>query len=88
MYKTSITAHNMVCVHRKKSAYFYYSQEWLQLRFQVLKNSDGKCALCGSNERLEVDHIKPRSSHPKLELEIKNLQVLCHRCNKGKTNFL
>ena len=35
---------------------------------------------------LEVDHIKPRSTHPELALDFDNLQVLCHDCNQGKGN--
>jgi len=28
-----------------------------------------------------VDHIKPRSKYPLLELDISNMQVLCEQCN-------
>jgi 5-methylcytosine-specific restriction endonuclease McrA len=33
-----------------------------------------------------VDHIKPRSTHPKLALAFDNLQLLCEDCNIGKSN--
>ena len=33
-----------------------------------------------------VDHIKPRSRYPALELTLTNLQVLCNDCNMGKSN--
>jgi diadenosine tetraphosphate (Ap4A) HIT family hydrolase len=55
------------------------------LRYQVLKASGGRCALCGAtkNERpLDVDHIIPRSRGGKNELA--NLQVLCSKCNRSK----
>ncbi|RYZ77711.1 MAG: hypothetical protein EOP05_00795 [Proteobacteria bacterium] len=35
---------------------------------------------------MHVDHIKPRSKYPHLELEFSNLQVLCRQCNFGKSN--
>lgn len=35
---------------------------------------------------MNVDHIKPRKTHPWLALAASNLQVLCHRCNHGKGN--
>ncbi|NQT77358.1 MAG: HIT domain-containing protein [Bacteroidetes bacterium] len=57
------------------------------LRFIVLKESKGRCALCGAtrNERvLDVDHILPRSLGGKTEYA--NLQVLCSKCNRSKRN--
>jgi diadenosine tetraphosphate (Ap4A) HIT family hydrolase len=57
------------------------------LRYTVLKESNGRCALCGAtrNERvLDVDHIIPRSLGGKTEY--KNLQVLCSKCNRSKRN--
>lgn len=57
------------------------------LYYRVLKESGGRCALCGAtkNERpLHVDHIKPRSKGGKTEYS--NLQVLCSKCNLTKGN--
>lgn len=66
---------------------FYDSEVWLQLRFRVLRESRRVCALCKTSEgQMHVDHIKPRSTHPDLALEISNLQVLCRDCNIGKSN--
>ena len=59
------------------------------LYYNVLKDSNGKCALCDAtkNERpLQVDHIKPRSKGGMTEHE--NLQVLCSKCNQAKGNIL
>lgn len=68
---------------------FYSSQAWRKARFLALKNSNGRCALCGSlpgKDPLHVDHIKPRSLFPALALDPANLQVLCRDCNLGKSN--
>jgi diadenosine tetraphosphate (Ap4A) HIT family hydrolase len=57
------------------------------LRFRVLKDSKGRCALCGatkSESPLDVDHIIPRSKGGKTVYE--NLQVLCAKCNRSKGN--
>jgi len=67
---------------------FYTSQAWLQLRYLAIKNTNGKCQCCGSGASdgavIQVDHIKPRSRYPELELSLDNLQVLCRFCNSGK----
>lgn len=69
---------------------FYDTPEWQALRYKALRLNNGKCELCGHGKRdgakLHVDHIKPRSLHPELELELSNLQVLCEPCNLGKSN--
>lgn len=65
---------------------FRNSIEWNELRYECFKRSGGKCEACGSKTNLEVDHIKPRSLYPHLELDLDNLQVLCQRCNKAKNN--
>jgi ATP adenylyltransferase len=57
------------------------------LRFKLLKDAGGRCALCGAtkNDRpLDIDHIKPRSRKGKNEEE--NFQVLCSKCNRSKGN--
>ncbi len=67
---------------------FYLTREWKQLRWEVLVASDGKCCMCGRSKAdgviLHVDHIRPRSKFPVLELRKDNLQVLCSDCNLGK----
>jgi hypothetical protein len=67
---------------------FYESDEWLDLRYRALKMHGGCCQCCGNRPSegnpLHVDHIKPRSKYPYLELELSNLQVLCKACNFGK----
>jgi len=69
---------------------FYESREWLELRYRVLQKNNGCCMLCGcratAENPLQVDHIKPRSKYPELELVESNLQILCKNCNHGKSN--
>lgn len=68
---------------------FYTSEEWMAVRWDALKRSGWKCVSCGASKneaRLHVDHIKPRSTYPELELAVDNLQVLCEPCNLGKKN--
>ena len=75
----------------KTSDEFYKSKAWKELRYIALKNSDGRCNLCGAmacdGVVLHVDHIKPRSRFPQFELDLDNLQVLCGDCNIGKSNI-
>ena len=57
------------------------------LRYKVLKEAKGRCALCGATKdmvALDVDHIIPRSKKGKSIYE--NLQVLCAKCNRTKSN--
>jgi 5-methylcytosine-specific restriction endonuclease McrA len=71
---------------------FLDTYEWATVRYQVLlKYKDRPCMACGRGPRqgvwLNVDHIKPRKTHPHLALDIRNLQILCSDCNKGKGNW-
>ena len=72
------------------SEQFYQSWEWKEVRYKALKLYGARCMLCGATAangvRICVDHIKPRSLFPDLQLDINNLQILCDDCNKGKSN--
>lgn len=67
---------------------FYKTGRWRVLRFELIKLSRGLCEACGNGPKqgkaVHVDHIKPRYSHPELEYEPSNLQLLCEECNLGK----
>lgn len=74
--------------------------EWLYLRFckkikrnnfipkkvkeYVLKKYKHTCNYCGSKDKLHIDHIYPVAKGGLTEL--KNLQVLCSKCNIKKSN--
>jgi 5-methylcytosine-specific restriction endonuclease McrA len=66
---------------------FYSSYAWRNLRYIVLQKYGRKCMLCGSEDRICVDHIKPLRKYWSLRLDITNLQVLCEPCNHGKGNW-
>jgi hypothetical protein len=66
---------------------FYETEEWRSLRVKVIKRYGKNCMKCGRGDRqTHIDHIKPRSLFPELELDFNNLQVLCKVCNMKKSN--
>ena len=73
----------------KKPLKFCKTEGWLSLRYDALVKYGRRCVCCGITSEtaiLHVDHIKPKSLHPELALDINNLQILCHECNFGKGN--
>lgn len=49
---------------------------------EVWRKYDGRCAQCGSNQNLEVDHRIPVSQNGSSSFA--NLQLLCRSCNQAK----
>ena len=77
----------LTTVRTKKD--FYASRLWKILRYQALEKYGNRCQCCGAGPedvQIHVDHIQPRSTHPHLELDLSNLQILCEDCNSGKIN--
>lgn len=70
---------------------FLSSYAWRAVRMQALKTHGAVCMCCGDNPKngavMNVDHIKPRRTHPELALKLDNLQILCGACNHGKGNW-
>lgn len=54
-----------------------------QLREEVLEKYGRKCVVCGSTEKLQIDHIIPVDAGGATALD--NLQVLCQPCNGSKS---
>lgn len=50
----------------------------------VFARDGGQCRCCGSSASLEYDHIIPFSCGG--SSEISNIQLLCMRCNRSKSN--
>lgn len=71
----------------RKPVDFYESKAWKLLRAKVLKKYGRQCMKCGDSQGIiQIDHIKPRSKWPELELVFDNMQVLCKPCNTEKSN--
>lgn len=81
---------------RRRGDPFYYSTKWRLFRALTLKRDGYCCTKCGAGVRgpgrSRVDHIKPRRTHPELELVLENLRTLCPDCDnqahreKGQKN--
>lgn len=69
---------------------FLNSREWKILRYQAFEKYGNRCQCCGATPadgvKMHVDHIKPKSTHPDIALDLNNLQILCEDCNVGKIN--
>lgn len=53
-----------------------------EVRIAVWRRDGGKCARCGSREKLEYDHIVPVSKGG--GNTVRNIELLCERCNRSK----
>jgi len=55
-----------------------------KVRIEVWRRDDGKCARCGSREKLEYDHIVPISKGG--SNTTRNIELLCEKHNRSKSN--
>lgn len=79
---------------RRKTYLREYQKNWVKNRRSKWLAENGPCRVCGSSERLEVDHVDSRQkishriwgwSRERLQAELKKCQPLCHECHKRKT---
>lgn len=54
------------------------------IRVEVWRRDSGKCARCGSREKLEYDHIVPISKGG--SNTARNIELLCEKHNRSKSN--
>jgi len=54
------------------------------VRIEVWRRDGGKCARCGSREKLEYDHIVPFSKGG--SNTARNVELLCEKCNRSKSD--
>ena len=55
-------------------------------RQKVFDNYNGRCAECGTEEKIEYDHILPVSRYPEKGFDYNNMQLLCKDCHRIKSN--
>ncbi len=76
--------------YKTQAKLFYKSADWRKLRYEVLKEQEGRCQLCGRTSKdgviMHCDHIEPLSKNWSRRLDKSNIQVLCEDCNLGKSN--
>lgn len=75
----------------------YMKERYERRRSEWIETLGGVCVECGTNERLEFDHIDPLSkeysvakilsggSEAKVATEMAKCQLLCHDCHKDKS---
>lgn len=58
---------------------------WKAARAACLDRDDHACVECGSDERLEADHIIELAVAPELAFELENLRTLCRTCHEKRS---
>lgn len=73
------TLYKLVSVRFRSSIEYYRVLSQVHVR-------DVHCVLCGSGNRLEMDHQKQLVLYPSRGLLKSNLRLLCYGCHKKKSN--
>lgn len=69
--------------------YYKYAEFKKTVAIPYLNEKYGrKCQVCGTHNNLEIDHIKGRGSHPELKYDLDNLQYLCTKHHRQKTDMV
>ena len=75
----------------------YMARRYEERRARIIKKLGGRCAQCGSTERLEIDHVDRHKKRfdfgkrlagiaaRKIPAEIAKCQLLCRPCHEIKT---
>ena len=67
---------------------FYNSREWKDIKQGVYFRLKNQCPVCGSRDKLVIDHIQPVRYFWEERLNPANLQILCNDCNLEKGSML
>jgi 5-methylcytosine-specific restriction endonuclease McrA len=73
--------------HHRHSKRVTSTRRWQVLRHVILERDGWACVDCGSQRRLEVDHVKPVRTNPELSFSPANLAVRCAACHTRKTRI-
>ena len=74
----------------------YHLERYHRIRNEAIQELGGKCFICGSVKKLQIDHIDPKDKKFEVSLflsvsleifrkELKKCQLLCHVCHNKKT---
>jgi len=75
----------------------YDLERYRRLRLEIVERLGGKCAQCGEQIDLQVDHINPNTkefdvgkswgvSADRMTIELTKCQLLCRSCHKRKSD--
>lgn len=72
----------------KKKSKSTGTKEYKAFRAKILKRDNYKCTQCGSENELEVHHIKEKCNYPELLMVEDNVITLCKECHAKTDNYL
>ena len=92
-YNKNWAKNNPVSIYKSTKKYAekhssFYTKMDLKAWGDVIKHIWNNCIVCGSTEKLEAHHVKPRAQFPELALEIDNGITLCKKCHNEITQLL
>jgi hypothetical protein len=82
---TSTIARDALAVFSSKNKSILLERQPISddIKVFVWQRDGGRCAKCGSQEKLEYDHIIPISKGG--SNTARNIQLLCEKCNRSKS---
>lgn len=92
-YQSKWAKNNPVNIYKSAKKYAekyssFYTKMSLKAWGDVIKHIWNNCIICGSTEKLEAHHVKPKAQFPELALEIDNGITLCKKCHNEITQLL
>ena len=86
--KAADAAYNAARAHRPDEK-IIHSRRWQAVRLLALRRDGYLCVKCRAEGFIErardVDHVKPRDTHPELAFDPDNLMSLCRAHHNAKT---